>query len=163
MFNIGGGNVEIKLSEDGKYILSVKVVENNWWRFKEPKPIAEWSKHAEYIEYIKKNFDFGEQDWSSDEFILFLKKELTDRQKFFYGYIAQEKWEPMEAIIDHYKEKFGEAVGATIAGLQAPITRKCRSMKRENFWESKFVEEENRYYYRIKPKYIEDVKRALTE
>ena len=154
--------MKILLSEDGKQVVGVEIDENVW-PLKKPMPLSELSELTKHIKYVTERFDFGkEKEWADSDLSRFLEKELTERQQYFMSILAQsEGWTPLDAIVELYSKKYGEAWGVTIAGLQAPLTRKCRNLKKENFWQSKYVEEESKYYYRIKPGYSEVVKKAL--
>jgi len=154
--------MKILLSDDGKRIIGVEINGDSWY-LKNPQQLSELEELTKHVKYVVEHFAFGsEREWTDAELESFLGKELTDGQKLFLTHLAQsDKWVSIDELVNLHKSKFGNAVGVTIAGLQAPITRKCRTLKKENFWESDYFEQEEKNYYRIKPKYKDIVKHAL--
>jgi hypothetical protein len=157
--------MDVRVSEDGKFVIAVEI-DGDVWRLKKPMSVSGLPELTKHIAYVIENFDFGEeQEWPDKELYDFLEKELTDRQKLLFGNLAKsEGWKPIEDLIEFLTQKDGkQACGVTIAGLLGPITRKCRGLKKESIFEKKYVEQENRYYYRIKPTYIPVTRNAVNK
>lgn len=155
--------LKVILSENGE-IAGVEINGDSWY-LKKPIPSSQLNELIKHVKYVVENFKFGsERDWDVAELNSFIS-QLTDKQRFFFTCLAESGgWVHIDTILDKYKEKFGDvdAKPLTIAGLQAPLTRKCHELKKESFWESKYVEQEGKHYYRIKQKYLDIVRRALT-
>jgi hypothetical protein len=155
--------MKVLLSDDGKQVIGVEINGDNWYLSK-PMPISSLEELTRHVKYVIEHFKFGsEREWTDEELLTFLKNELTDGQKIFFACLANtDGWVSIDVILNSYKAQLdANAYYLTMAGIQAALTRKCRELKKENFWEKKWVDNEGKNQYRIKPKYLNIVKRAL--
>ena len=102
-------------------------------------------------------------------YTLFVRETSVSTKGDFLGpLIAKEndEWTFMEELIDHYKVKYPDSsktsAGIAMAGYQAPMVQKLKNRDLEKFWQVEYDEAKQQNKYRVKPEYLDAVRKGLT-
>jgi len=155
--------MKIEIDKDG----NIREIIVKKYRFKtKPIPPTDSGRIIETFKVVEEilndiSIESTNDKWDEDSFIEFAK-ELTDYQRLFL-IKCLDGWIPTTDILKEFKNAGLKAdIPQVVSGLRSGITKKLKkTYKKENIIESKWNNKENQNYYRIKPQYIELVKKIL--
>lgn len=122
-----------------------------------PDFVAKVQALSEYVDFE------GQTGWTLDEVHMFLHVDITKKARRFFEILAIESgWVKREEIQSRMN-----IVGRALAGILSSPGQYFSRWRKDPLYEMETRMEENddkeRPYYRIKPKYLNDVRQALEE
>lgn len=145
---------------------------SNVYYLREPKSISEAKKHLDIIREFEGNFDISlidttvveeEEEWTTAEEVKAFYDRKYPKTQAFFKILAEkgDKISAKELRKEMEKLGLGKLSAQSLSGIRAGNTKSYENLSKESLDESEWNRDEWQNYYRIKPKYLKLLRRAL--
>jgi hypothetical protein len=160
------------LTKNADKVIGIETTSKIYY-LREPKPIAEVSKYLDIVQNFEREFDVsliethiaeeeGEEWTTSDEIKEFYEDKYRKTQAYFEALAEKADWVSSNELRKMMGDLgFKDLVSQALSGIRAGNTKSYRSWEKEPLDEAEWRDDEWQNYYRIKPKYVKLLRRAL--